>query len=411
MQSTPARLAISLALIASGGTLAACRATNAPRIASPTISATSVAPADTPDPTQAEITLPSADGWRATLVLDQGTVGVWTVLVMKVFQPYGCPEIVGLDDKGRLHALWSYSGKWTPVTTIADGTWLGGIVQADLDPRVPGAELYTGSQAGNLYEVVPYRETLLDNRRIVRIEGREIHTLVAGDFDASHEGLELIAFTQPGALYMLRPREDGLDGFDARKVQEIDGRIRDAALLPVPSGSPPRVATVGRHGRLEILEFDGGEPRWITVYETRMGMGRVAIRNGSTTSDLVLYTTCDDGRILRHASNDGRVFRTELIYAGHQGPRGVAAGRFDADPAVETIAVFGYSQEVELLSKRADGWHSETLFEDRDKGHWLAAGELDGRNSTDEIVASGYSGRVVLLSRAPGYGLGKVLAH
>ncbi len=90
--------------------------------------------------------------------------------------------------------------------------------------------------------------------------------------------------------------------------------------------------------------------------------------------------------------------------------RGCVWGRFDQDPLVETVAVFGYSHRVELLSCRQGRWSRETLFVDRDKGHWLAAGELDGRNVTEELVCSGYSGRVVLLSRPPGYGLGGVLA-
>jgi hypothetical protein len=82
----------------------------------------------------------------------------------------------------------------------------------------------------------------------------------------------------------------------------------------------------------------------------------------------------------------------------------VAAGRFDADPNVETIAVFGYSRKVQLLSRRESGWEVETLFVDRDKGHWLAAVEVDGRNATHELVASGYGARIALLSRPPGYG-------
>jgi len=93
-----------------------------------------------------------------------------------------------------------------------------------------------------------------------------------------------------------------------------------------------------------------------------------------------------------------------VIYHGPQGPRGIAAGYFDENHQVETIAIFGYSKKVELLSRRGDGWQVETLFEDRDKGHWLAAAELDGRNNTHELLATGYSGRIVLLTRPTGYG-------
>jgi len=79
---------------------------------------------------------------------------------------------------------------------------------------------------------------------------------------------------------------------------------------------------------------------------------------------------------------------------------------FHPDPEVESVAVFGYSGKVQLLTRGpGDTWDVETIFEDRDRGHWLSVAELDGRNRTDEILGSGYGGRVFLLSRPPGYGL------
>ena len=108
--------------------------------------------------------------------------------------------------------------------------------------------------------------------------------------------------------------------------------------------------------------------------------------------------------MLRHARDGAGAWATETIYLGPQGARGLVAGRFDADASVETVAVYGYSARVEMLSRRGTAWKVETLFRDRDKGHWLAVAELDGRNSTDEIVASGYGARIVMLSRPVGYG-------
>jgi hypothetical protein len=126
----------------------------------------------------------------------------------------------------------------------------------------------------------------------------------------------------------------------------------------------------------------------------------------------VAYSTAEDGTIWRHfrlaEDAPGAPLRSEVIYAGPQGPRGIAAGRFQADDESETVAVFGYSGRVELLSRPESGvgpWEVETLFSDRAAGHWLSTAELDGRNATDELVLCGYSGRVVLLARPPGYGL------
>jgi len=338
------------------------------------------------DPALGEVSLPALAGWQATLAIDNGTVGVWTVKSYDVFPQFGCPEIVGLDDKGRCLTLVSYSGKWTPYVACHDQKWLGGIEHADLDPAAPGKELYVGGERGNLYQIRAYPQGVLDARLIAHFPGRELHTFAAA------EG-SLFVFTNPGGLYRVTA-EGG--GFRTTMLRELEGRVRDAVRLP---GEPARFAVVGRAGALEILSFEEGEPRFREVFRVAMGLGRIAERRG------VLYSCADDGRVFRHEEESGGAYRTETIWNGPQGPRGVAAGHFDADPAKETIAVFGYAKEVVLLTRDAEGWRPETIFVDRDKGHWLAAAELDGRNGTDEILASGYGARIVLLSRRPGFGL------
>ena len=310
--------------------------------------------------------------------------------------------------------LVSYSGKWTPITTVADGEWLGGLAQGDVDPRVPGVELYTGGKRGNLYQLVAHGTGVLDHRLVAHLPGREIHTLLAVDWDARRPGDELLAFTRPAGLFQLAPRSDGQDGFDALLLEELDGRIRDALVLPRREPTDPiQIATVSRAGRLALLQPTPSGPVWTSVFERPMGMGRLALAPAPDSADagIVLYTTADDGCIVRHERNLAGAWTNELIYAGPQGPRGIAAGRFHADANIESVAVFGYSGRVELLTRAADGWHAETLFEDRDKGHWLAVAELDGRNTTDELIGSGYGSRIVLLSRPPGYGRSQVLAE
>ncbi len=353
------------------------------------------------DPSAGEVRLPSGSDWNASLVIDTEPTGIWTVDVLPVFPQYACPEVVGLDDEGRCHVLVSYSGKWTPLTTIADGTWLGGLTQGDVDPRVPGPELYTGGKKGNLYQVVTHREGVVDNRRIAHLPGLEIHTLIAADLDPSAEGDELVAFTRPGGLFRLTPR-DGLDGFDVEELEQLTGRVRDAVWLEDRN----LLATVDRAGHLRLGAWTPAGFEWETIFERSMGMGRLA--RARLDGRTILYNTCDDGTVWRHSEEAAGSWRHELIYAGPQGPRGIVVGRFDPDPSLETVAVFGYSRRVELLTNRADGWTVETIFTDRDRGHWLAKGELDGRNATDEIVLSGYGARIVLLARPPGHGLAGV---
>lgn len=353
------------------------------------------------DPSERQVVLGTRAGWRADLVLDLGGTGIWTVRSTQVFEEYGCPEIVGLDDEGRCHVLWSYSGKWTPATTVADGTWLGGLAQGDVDPRVPGRELYVGAQGGNVYEIVAHPRAHLDHRLVANLENREVHTLITADVLAGHPGEELLAFTSPGALYVLAPRADGLDGFEVLERHEPWGRVRDALLLSGDGGTPV-IATAGRDGAVDLLRWGASGPARETIHRLPMGRGRLT---RSPASEGVLYSTTDDGTVWRHERRTDGAWDSARIYVGHPGPRGLAAGRFTTDAGAESLVVFGYGKRVELLTRSDDGWACETIFEDRDMGHWIAAAEVDGRNATDEIVLSGYGGRIVLLSREPGTGL------
>lgn len=356
-----------------------------------------------PNPALAEVSLPAKAGWNATLVLDNNGVGIWTVEAFQVFPQTGTPEIVGLDDLGRVQVCSGYSGKWTPTSVVSDGKWLGGLAHGDIDSRIAGAETYTGSQQGNLYQIVAWPHGILDYRLIAHLPGREIHTIVAGDLDAASPGPALVVFTRPGGVYRVTPT--GKDGtFETKQLMDYDGRVRQALVLPHATNETPAIATVSHNGRLELLRLTKDGPKWTTLYEDAMGLGRIVLKPPVAGQPLVLYTTHDDGRILRHQQRGGDDWATETIYLGPQGPRGVVAGCFGDSPDLETIAIFGYSKNVELLTRATNGWRAETIFEDLDKGHWLASAELDGRNNTREIITSGYSGRMVLLSRPPGFG-------
>ncbi len=337
----------------------------------------------------------------STRVLDTDGVGIWTVEAMDVFPQYGGPEVVGLDDRGRCWVIVPYSGRWTAFERVHDGSWLGGLAHGELDPRVPGKELYVGSESGNIYQIRFYSDGALDARRIALLPGREVHTLLA------LPGRGLLAFTEPGGLWLLTPERPNGE-WQTTLVEEFPGRIRDSRLLRLPGETGPVIATASRAGTLRLLRFEGETPRWQTLLQVKTGIGR--LDRTRVPGATILYAALDDGRILRLRHADGDAADTpwerETIYAGPLGARGVAAGHFSVDPTVdETVAVFGYSRDVVLLSRRGEDWSAETIWSDSDKGHWLATAELDGRNGTDELLASGYSGRITLLARPPGYGL------
>jgi hypothetical protein len=358
--------------------------------------------------------LVAADGWRAEVVLDVAPTGVWFVQPFDVFPQYAEPELVALDDLGRCWVIVSYGGRWTTYSTGADGTWLGVADLGDVDPRIRGAEVYAGAESGRVWQVVGHPEGVIDRRLVAWLEGRAIHSLVTGDFDPRRDGMEVLAFTEPAEAWLLTPGDPAVDGFEARRVAELSGRIRNAVVLDTAAeraaSSTPladRVLLASRAGTLELWRgmSDSGAGAPTEVLAQRgFGIGRVAVRPGSTSLAGVAYFTYEDGTIWRMAWSAGRFEPARQIHAGHRGPRGIASGRFHADAERESVAIYGYSREVQLLTRPASGagpWEVETLFVDADKGHGLAAVELDGRNDTDELVLCGYSGRVVLLARRP----------
>lgn len=359
------------------------------------------------DPAEAPVSLGSMAGWDAFFV-HQSDVGVWTVRIAPVYSHYGSPQIVALDDKGRCTILSPYSGRWTSAIATQDGTWLGGITHADVDPRRKGAELYVGAKRGNIYQIVSHVHGGFDSNVIAHIPGREVHTLVAADLDPTTIGVELLAFTNPGGLYLLTPEGASGSGFTCRQLEDLPGRVRDAALVRIgglsegeAGAAQPGVLTVSSDGSLSLLRLSAGRPEVQTWYRTGTGLGRLAVRPCTSSENLVAFVTADDGRIIRiERSADGDVL-DEVIFAGPQGPRGIAVGRFHEDPAMEAVVIFGYSGLVQLLTRKGGSWSDEVIFRDLDKGHWLTAGELDERNSTEEIIISGFSGRVVLLCRPP----------
>ncbi|MCB9896736.1 MAG: hypothetical protein H6825_01905 [Planctomycetes bacterium] len=359
-------------------------------------------------PTDGEMPLPSRGEWDASLVYESD-VGIWTVGTAKPFERFGAPEVYGLDDKGRCTILSSYSGRWTPTQTTLDGKWLGSFSEVDLDPQYEGAEIYTGGQNGRLYELHADADLVFDVRVVARLGAEEIHTTVAGDLLPSRPGNEMLLFTRSGQVWDVRPPASAGAEWSRTFVAQLRGRVRQAVTLPAADGDAPWIACATRPGQVLLLRMtaDGLDERVVT--DEPMGFGRIALRKPQPGLPNVLYATRDDGLLVRLEERADSTWAREPVYAGPMGLRGVAAGRFDEDPTVESVIVFGYSHKLQHLWRHpGQPWQVETIFVDRDKGHWLSVAELDGRNATDEVICSGYGGRIVLLARPPGYGMGDV---
>jgi hypothetical protein len=342
--------------------------------------------------------LSAAPGWEAQVLFDRGEVGVWTVKCFDVMPHLAGPEVVALDDEGRCTIVFTYSGRAHSWITVEDKEWLGGLWHGDVDPDVPGAELYTGGKRGNLYRITCRPWGAFQTEALCHVEG-EIHTLLGGDFEPDRDGTELLLCTQLGEVFRVDPR--GPVTLD--RVLDGGARIRDGAVFR--DGDRDAALVVSRDGTLSLLRQDGGGYALSPVATRNQGFGRVDAGPWTENGAPVFFVGCDDGTVLRVARDADGAFVAREVFFGRRGVRGVAAEVFDADPERETVAVFGYGRAIQLLTRGDDGaFSAETLATDRDKGHWLCAGELDARNSTREILACGYGGRVIYLARPPGFG-------
>lgn len=362
--------------------------------AQPTAESSAESPAESGDPRDIETLLPgAAAGWQAVLVHDNGDIGTWTVEAADVSDAWGGDEVVALDDVGICWLLVPYSGRWTAMPSVHDGKWLGALAVADLDSTVAGREIYVGGERGNLYQVVPHPQGGFDVRLLHWYAGEEVHTIVAGQFAPNSEEHELLVFTAPGAMDLMRFDANG--AATTERIGELPGRIRDAVVLPAAGQVQTRIATVSRTGELELwrLSRDGWDR--FPMPSPGTGLGRLAAWPGG----YVLFAAADDGRVLRYDLADPHAQPVE-IWNGGLGLRGIVVAELDGDSTRPELAVTGYDGKVLMLSQDIDGaWHETLLFEEPERNHWLDAGELDGRNATRELLFSGYGGRTVMLRR------------
>lgn len=346
--------------------------------------------------------VPAGAGWRADRI-HRSDGGVWYAHVDKVIDAFGQNEVIAGDDKGRLLVLAVYSGQWTAHSVVCDGLWLAPTRSADVDPRVPGREIYAAGRAGSVHRVTlrpqPFARFTLESVEIGHAAGEEFHAVIADDLVPGGQA-ELLAFGISGAVYELAPTGTS-DQFAMRKVGAVPGRVRDVAVAR-GSTAGPLLYGVSRSGDLLAMRMDQGALQHEVMLREDSGLGRIALAKGRPG---VLYVTRDDGVVLRiERTSEGR-WQRDAIFAGGQGLRGVASGRFFADDR-EAVAVYGYDKTVHVVWRQGQGpWQVETALTTEQRGHWLAVGELDGRNGTDELVVAGFDGDVFLLSRPPGHGL------
>src|SRR5690606_865122 len=125
-----------------------------------------------------------------------------------------------------------------------------------------------------------------------------------------------------GRVFELVPHGDDA-GFTMTEIARLPGRVRDALLLG------DRVLAVSRSGHLhELRATEAGLTDTVILHEAS-GLGRITRRPRTAPQQPeVVYVTRDDGVLLRLEEVGAGEWRREVVFVGSQGPRGVAAGRF-----------------------------------------------------------------------------------
>ena len=345
-----------------------------------------------------------APGWEG-VVIHEAESRIAHIRAEKIFKQNATPDLLALEDQGRCTILSGGTGKWTATPTIEEFAPIGSVAVGDLDPRVPGDEIYVGTRNGNLHQIVWLKGKAFQSSPAASFPGISVTKMILADLLPERPGLELLVFLTPGDALLLEP-ETERPGFRTRPLLKLSGRVRDMALLPRASTAErPRVAVVIESGELALLKVGEKGLEVETIATDPMPFCRIARRPDRDSGGEVLYATRDDGLIQRFEERADGTWMRSIIYAGPHGATGIAAGRFTAALDDESVAVFA-GPKVQLLTRAATGpWSVETIYTEIDNGHWLAAAELDGRNGTLELVGCGFAKRAFVLRRLPGYGL------
>lgn len=315
-------------------------------------------------------------------------------------------QIVGVDQGGNVVLIhWSGGDARAEVIHRHPGE-LTGLLLADLDPSIPGEEIYVGgSEQGEEGGAVVQLAVTPDGTRVRRLWSGDayVHSLEA--IDAQHgRPRGLLVSTYAGQVLRLEPAagdgswSGGTLFADAPSDDRERPKIKDAAFLATSDGSPRHEALLAfKTGRLLHLDLDApASARFL--HDEAGGLSRV-----TADPDGGAWITGYAGRVLHFRRADGGGgggFACDVLACegADSGLRGLVAGRFPLpDGRVAPLALFGFHALCRALVPSEGAHDVVTLFHDIDRGHCIEAADLVPGNDADELLLAGYSRRIVAL--------------
>jgi len=328
-------------------------------------------------------------------------------------------QVVGVDQAGHV-VLAGYDGVTPRSRVIYDhGAELTGLAIDDVDPAVPGQEVYVGGyesgdgregKGGAVMQVVvgPSGATT----RKVFVPGNYVHSIAVAPPAAPGAPRRLVVSTYAGEVFVVTPAAG--DGLWPSQVVYRDPpignlvpkdprpRIKDVAMLADPSGRPAyELIAVSAGGSAVYADLDRpGITRDLINEEG--GFARItAVPDGSA------YACAYWGGVFHFVRDGAGGFRADVLTRDGKdsGLRGIVLGRFplpaDAGGGVAEMAIFGYHALVRMLVPRNGTYDMVTVFKDVERGHSLVAADMVPGNDADELVVTGYSKRLTLLVPRP----------
>lgn len=328
-------------------------------------------------------------GWTATVAYE-GTGGFSGVAVGDADASSPGLEVAGASESGEIVLVRFARGAPKATVLLRHGHEMTGLLVADIDPSLPGAELYAGGSGhggddnGVVFQFHVAGEEV-KRRRLLETDGY-VHAMARLDGDpprlvvTTYSGRVLLAAPGPGEWGLRaiheEPRALGVEGL---KIKDV----RTGAFAGRPARS---ILFAAKSGRIVLLDPDHASKTELCHIQEG-GVARL-----SDVVDGGIWAACNDGRLLR-IDRDG----AKEVYRSGDPLRGVAVGRFAVPGGEARLAVYGYDRRCHALIGRGGGFEDFPLFEDSGRGHWLAAGDLVPGNGSDELALASLSGRILIL--------------
>jgi hypothetical protein len=315
-------------------------------------------------------------------------------------------QLIAVDQAGTVVHVGFAGGTPRSEVVYRHGVELTGIAVGDVDPGVPGEEVYVGGYAegqgregtGGAVVQIVLGPGGPRTRRVWQGDAY-VHAMERVAPARTGEPVRLLVTTYAGEIRLLTPQpgdapwEDRVVFRDTPSGDPEALKMKDVTLLRDASGRPPHVAMAAmKTGRVVVADLDDPASARL-VHEEPGGLSRVSA-DAAGGAFLSGYF----GRIL-HLVPDGAGFRADAIHheAKDSGLRGASLGEFPVAGGPATLATFGFFGLCRVLTPRNGAWDATTLWRDTDRGHALEAADLIPGNGGDELALGGYSKRLTIL--------------